>query len=464
MAVRLVESTTQPSLDPETVKTLRGHLDGQLLLPENEGYDEARRVWNGMIDKRPALIVRASGVADIQRAVTFAREHALPISIKGGGHNVAGHAVSDGGLMLDLGGMRAVWVDPEAGTARGQGGALWADVDRETATFGRATTGGVISHTGVGGLTLGGGVGWLVGKHGMTIDNLRSVDLVTADGEFVTASAEEHPDLFWALRGGGGNFGVATSFAFALHPLREVLAGVVAYPVARARDMLAFYREFTAATPDALTVYAQIATNPTLGMRVAAMAVCWSGDLADGARVLEPLRAYGEPVIETIQPTPYAAWQRTFDPKYPHGRRYYWKGSLLADLQDPVLNAIVEHATDPSLPWLNATIECYRGAMNRFGATETAFPHRDAHYQLVIVGAVDDPADDATAITWARGLHAATERYALNGTFLNFNALDRGDRRDRVRAGYGPNWARLVDVKRRYDPQNIFHENNNVAP
>jgi FAD/FMN-containing dehydrogenase len=257
---------------------------------------------------------------------------------------------------------------------------------------------------------------------------------------------------------------VATSFEFALHPLREVLAGGVAYPVARARDMLAFYREFTAATPDALTVYAQIATNPTLGMRVAAMAVCWSGDLAEGARVLEPLRGFGAPVIETIQPTPYADWQRTIDPKYPHGRRYYWKGSLLVDLPDPVLDAIVERAADPALPWLNATIECYRGAMNRIGETATAFPHRDACYQLVIVGACDDPADDATAITWARGLHAATERYALNGTFLNFNALGRGDRRDRVRAGYGPNWARLVDVKRRYDPQNIFHENNNVAP
>ena len=280
----------------------------------------------------------------------------MPVAIKGGGHNVAGLAVSDGGLMLDLGAMRAVRVDPRARTARVQGGALWADVDRETAAFGLATTGGAISDTGVGGLTLGGGVGWLVGKHGMTVDNLRAVDLVTVDGGFVTASAEEHPDLYWALRGGGGNFGVATSFEFELHPQGDVLAGSVAYPIERAHDMLAFYREFTASTPEELAVYAQIATNAGLGMRVAGMAVCWSGDLAEGERVLEPLRRFGTLLIETIQPMPYPAWQRAWDLKYPHGRRYYWKGTLVADLPDPMLDAIVEHAADPSLPWLNATI------------------------------------------------------------------------------------------------------------
>jgi FAD/FMN-containing dehydrogenase len=464
MAVTLVESTTQAPLDPAAVATLRGQLGGKLFLPGEPDYDDTRRVWNGMIDKHPLLIARASGVADVRRAVTFARERGLPVSIKGGGHNVAGLAVTDGGLMLDLSAMRAVSVDPAARTARVQGGALWADVDRETAAFGLATTGGVISHTGIGGLTLGGGVGWLVGKHGMTVDNLRAVDLVTADGEFVTASPEEHPELFWALRGGGGNFGVATSFEFALHPLQGVLAGSVAYPIARAHDMLAFYREFAAATPDELTVYAQIATNASLGMRVAGMAVCWSGDLVEGERVLEPLRRFGTPLIETIQPMPYPAWQRTLDPKYPHGRRYYWKGTLVADLPDPMLDVIVERAADPSLPWLNATIECYRGAMNRVGTTATAFPHRDARYQLVIVGGCDDPADDATAIAWARGLHAATKRFALNGTFLNFNALDGIDRQRRVRAGYGPNWDRLVEIKRRYDPLNIFRENNNIAP
>jgi FAD/FMN-containing dehydrogenase len=298
----------------------------------------------------------------------------------------------------------------------------------------------------------------------MTIDNLRAVDLVTADGEFVTASAEERPELFWALRGGGGNFGVATSFEFALHPLGEVLAGSVAYPIERAHDMLAFYREFTASTPDELAVYAQIATNASLGMRVAGMAVCWSGDLAEGERALEPLRRFGTPLIETIQPMPYPAWQRTLDPKYPHGRRYYWKGTLVTDLPDPMLAAIVERAAGTPLPWLNATIECYRGAMNRVGATATAFAHRDARYQLVVVGGCDDPTDDATAIAWARGLHAATERFALNGTFLNFNAFDEADRRRRVRAGYGPNWDRLVESKRRYDPLNIFRENNNIAP
>ena len=464
MAVTLDEPATQASLDPEAVETLRGRLGGRLLLPGETEYDEARRVWNGMIDKYPALIVRATGVADVRRAVTFAREQEMPVSIKGGGHNVAGLAVTNGGLMLDLSAMRAVAVDPAARTARVQGGALWADVDREMAAFGLATTGGVISHTGVGGLTLGGGVGWLVGKHGMTIDNLRAVDLVDADGEFVTASAAQHPELFWALRGGGGNFGVATSFEFALHPQGNVLAGSVAYPITRAHDVLAFYREFTASTPDELAVYAQIATNPGLGIRVAGMAVCWSGDLAEGARVLEPLRRFGTPLIDTIQPMPYVVWQQALDPKYPHGRRYYWKGTLLADLPEPMLDAVVEHSVDPALPWLNATIECYRGAMNRVGPTATAFPHRDARYQLLAVGGCDDPADDATAIAWARGVHAATERFALNGTFLNFNAFDGVDRQRRVQAGYGFNWDRLVEIKRRYDPANIFCENNNIAP
>jgi hypothetical protein len=452
------------NLDPVVVTAFRDRLGGHLLLPEDAGYDESRRIWNGMIDKHPALIVRAAGVADVRQAVIFAREHNLPLSIKGGGHNVAGHAVSDGGLMLDLGTMRAVRVDPTARTARVQGGALWRDVDRETTAFGLATTGGVVSSTGVAGLTLGGGIGWLIGKHGMTIDNLLSVDLVTADGEFVTAGVESHPDLFWAVRGGGGNFGVATSFEFALHPQGDVLGAILVYPVARAADLLAFYREFTATAPEELNADGIVGTDPESGARVAIIAVCWVGDPAEGQRAIESLRRLGEPLFEMVGPVPYAAWQQAFDTENPSGRRYYWKGNLLRDLPDAVLEAVVDLASAPPLPGLMIAFESYRGAMNRVSASATAFPHRDAHYQLVISGGWDDPADDQVGIGWVRGLHAATEAYALNGGFLNFNAMDETDRSRRVRAGFGQNWDRLVEIKRRYDPHNLFRENNNIVP
>lgn len=463
-AMTLTDSATVRPLDFDAIESLRENLGGQVFVAGVPGYDEARRVWNGMIDKCPALIVRPSGVTDVRRSVDFAQEHGLPVAIKGGGHNVAGHAVTEGGLMLDLSAMRAVRVDPVARTARVQGGALWSAVDRETAAFGLATTGGQISHTGVAGLTLGGGIGWLVGKHGMTIDNLRAVDLVTADGAFVTASDGSHPDLFWALRGGGGNFGVATSFEFALHPRGDVLAGVVAHPITKARDVLAFYREFTATCPDELTVYAQLTTDPNSGARLAAMAAFWPGDPAEGERVLAPLRAFGPPLVDTIRPLPYLVWQQMFDPKYPHGRRYFWKSILVRELADEILDALVERAAVPPLPGLYVTIECYAGPMNRVGATETAFAHREARYQPVVVGSWDDPADDATGIAWARGVHAAIEPHGLNGAFLNFNALDGTDKCDRVRSGYGPNWNRLVEIKRRYDPTNLFRENNNITP
>ena len=468
MTTTLAVPTDRAPIDPETIAPFRDQVGGNVLLPGDDEYDEARRVWNGMIDKRPALIVRPRGAADVRDAVLFAREHGLPLSIKGGGHNVAGHAVTDEGLMLDLGAMRAVWGDPAARVARVQGGALWADVDRETAAYGLATTGGVISSTGVAGLTLGGGIGWLVGKHGMAIDNLLAVDLVTADGELVTASANSHSDLFWALRGGGGNFGVATSFTFALHPQGNVLAGFVAYPIDQARDVLTFYREFTTTAPDELTAYAEISTDAESGERMIAIAVCWPGDLAAGERIIAPLLAFGPPPIHMIEPMPYLAWQQAFDAQFPHGRRYYWKGNLLRELPDDLLDSVVAHATAPPrmgpMAWPLVAFEFYRGPMNRIAPTATAFPHRDARYQLLVIGASDDPADDDASIDWVRGLHAATAHHALNGAFLNFNSLDAPDRGDRVRAGYGINWDRLVAVKRRYDPTNRFREYNNVVP
>ncbi|HEU0116930.1 MAG TPA: FAD-binding oxidoreductase, partial [Thermomicrobiales bacterium] len=451
-------------VDSEAGRAFRQALGGAVLIPGDAGYEAARRVWNGMIDKRPALIVRPRGAADVQRAVAFARERDLPLSIKGGGHNVAGLALVDGGLTLDLSGMRGVWVDPAARLARVQGGALWSDFDRETAAFGLATTGGVISSTGVGGLTLGGGVGWLVGKHALSVDNLRSADLVTADGEQIRASATEHPDLFWAVRGGGGNFGVVTSFEFRLHPQGDVLAGAIAYPMDQARDVLEFYRAFTATCPEALTVYCTLFRDRDSRRRIVAFVLCWPGDLDEGVRVLAPLRAFGTPLFDKVGRMPYAVWQGALDVKWPHGRRYYWKGNLLRDLPDDLLDAAVAFGAEPPIPWGQILIEFYAGAMNRVGVAETAYAQREARYQFVMVGASDDPADDAASVAWVRELHARTERHALNGAFLNFNAVDGGDRIDRVRAAYGPNWERLVAIKRRYDPTNFFRVNNNVVP
>lgn len=457
----VIETNTVTELDG--VLELRSMIAGEVMLPGDEGYDDARQIWNGMIDKYPAFIVRPLGVSDVQCAVRYAVEHTLSVSIKGGGHNVAGHAVGEQSLMIDFSAMKAVRVNPATQTAWVQGGALWEDFDRETSVFGLATTGGVIGSTGVAGLTLGGGIGWLVGKHGMSIDNLISLELVTADGECITASAESHPDLFWALRGGGGNFGVVTGFEFGLHPVTDVLAGMLIYPAEEAKAVLEFYREYTMSTPDALTVYAQFNTDPASGARIIAIAVCWSGPMEDGEAVIAPARNFGTPWLDAISVMPYRQWQAMFDAEFPHGRRYYWKGNLYDQLSDELLDTVVEFGTNPQLASCIATFECYRGKMNRIEPDATAFAHRDARYQLVIIGGWDDPADDAVGKSWVRDFAAATEPMALNGTFLNFNALEQRDRSQRVQAGFGPNWDRLVAIKRRYDPTNLFRENNNIA-
>ncbi len=437
MASLATPTGASPLTDPELIDDFQSRLGGQVVAPGQTGYDHSRTLWNGMIDQRPALIACPVGVSDVMRSIKFAREHELELSVKGGGHNVAGYAVTDGGLMLDLGAMREVRVDPDRRTARAGGGARWADLDRETGVFNLATTGGVISTTGVGGLTLGGGVGWLVGKHGLASDNLVSVDAVTAAGEHVTASLESHPDLFWALRGGGGNFGVATSFEFQLHPQQMVIAGMVAHPPEQAREALEFFREYTATAPDDLTVYVSLLAEPEHGQRVAAFAFCWSGDLAEGEKALQPLLGFGSPVLTMVDTMPYATWNGGNDALFPEGRRYYWKGGMMREIDDQVLDAIARFAANPPLPWLNATIECYSGAMNRLDPATTAYPHRDARYQVVIIGAWDDPEHDSQGRAWARDLYAEVEPYAKRGQFLNFNNVDDSDRQERIRAGYG---------------------------
>ena len=444
--------------------TLAGSIHGHLLVEGDPRYDEARKVWNGMIDRRPAAIVRPVDELDVQASVRFAREHQLPLTVKGGGHNVAGHALADGGLMIDMGLMNGIEVDPTGAIAHIRGGALWRDVDAATARFGLATTGGVIPSTGVAGLTLGGGIGWLVGKHGMVIDNLRSVTMVTADGEIVTASPTSHPDLFWAVRGGGGNFGVALSFDIAVYPLDNVLAGVVAYPANDARAVLEFYRDFVASAPDELTAYAEIATDVESGMRVVGIAVCWPGDLDEGERLVAPLRAFGEPLVCEIGPVPYVEWQAAFEHEFPHGRRYYWKSALLDRLDDCVIDALVDHACLSELPWTIAAIEWYRGPMNRVDPAATAFPHRNAQFQLVASSGWDDPADDAKGPEWARTIHRAVAPVSLAGTFHNFDSWGERDDLARAQAAWGANLDRLRAIKRGYDPENLFSGNTNIPP
>lgn len=454
-------TATDATLD---IAALRDRLAGSLHLPGEEEYDERRRVWNGMIDRRPALIVVPASEADIQASVRFAAGAGLAVSIKGGGHNVAGHAVGEDALMLDLGDMRDVVVDPDRRVATAQGGALWGDLDRATAAYGLATTGGVIASTGVAGLTLGGGIGWLVGKHGMAIDNLREVRIATADGSLRTASETSHPDLFWALRGGGGNFGVVTSFTFALYPLTDVLAGYAAWPIAEARRVLDFYRSFTMSAPEELTCYAELSTDAESGERVIALGFCWPGDLAVGEEILAPVFGFGEPIATEHGPMPYVEWQAAFEAQFPHGRRYYWKSSLHRALPDSALDAIARLGESPPVAWATIEIEWYRGAMNRVDPAATAFAHRDAEYQIVCVGGWDDPADDEAGVAWTRAVHAAASEGALDGAFLNFSSVDGEQMSRRVLAGYGANLSRLREIKRRYDPENLFRVNNNVAP
>jgi FAD/FMN-containing dehydrogenase len=462
--------TTTESPDEATVQALRTRLHGDLLNPGDEGYEAARTVYNGMIDRYPSYVVRATGAADVMAAVDFAREHDLLLSVKGGGHNFAGTAVCDDGLTIDCSGMDSVRVDPDARTARVGPGATWVDFDHEAGAFGLATTGGLVSTTGVAGLTLGGGQGYLAREHGLTVDNLRSVDLVTADGGFVRASEEENPDLFWALRGGGGNFGVVTSFEFDLHPIGpEVIAGPIFHPYEDTREALRFYREFTADAPDELACYALVVRVPPetpfpeayRGESSIAFAVCYAGPTDEAAAALEPLRTFGDPLLDAVGPMPYATLQRSFDDGSPEGYRWYTKAHYLAHLSDGAIDTIVEF-TDPFPGSLTqVALEPMGGAIVRVDPTATAFPHRDAAYSFGIWPGWDDPEHDDDMIEWALEFHAAMAPYATDGVYANY--LDR-DEDERVGAAYGENYERLVEIKDEWDPENLFRMNQNVEP
>ncbi len=452
------------TLAAERHEVLSEGFGGVLTGPDDQDYEELRRCHNGMIDKRPALIARCRGAADVARAVRFAVDEGVELAVRGGGHNVGGRSMSDGGLVVDLSLMRGVDVDPRGRTARVQGGALWADVNREAHAHGLAVTGGQFSTTGVGGYTLGGGLGWLMGVCGLAVDNLVEAEVVLASGEIVRASEDEHPDLFWALRGGGGNFGVVTSFVFRLHPIAEVVGGLVAHPFEAAGALLRFYREFTRRIPDDLMVYAGLAPAPDgSGVPLAAFLVCHAGPRERAERELRSLLDWGEPVLTQVGPMPYPAINEMLDPMSPRGALNYWKSSFLRGLDDELLDTLVEQFGSCPAPLAPIVIEHFHGAVTRVDPQATAVPHREAGYNLIIPAAWFDPADSEACIAWTRETYAAIEPHRADGRWLNYYGEDDGGD-EALRAAYGPNAKRLAEVKGRYDPENVFHLNQNIEP
>ena len=453
------------------VRELKDGFEGEVLLPASPGYDEARAIWNAMIDRRPAVIARCAGSGDVARAVRAGRRSGLRLAIRAGGHNIGGLALVDGGLVIDLSRMRRATVDAAARRATIEAGATLAELDAATQAHGLATPVGINSTTGIAGLTLGGGFGWLSRKHGMTIDNLEAAEVVTAEGEVVRASAGEHPDLFWALRGGGGNFGVVTRFEYRLHPVGpEVLSGLIVYPQAEALQVLKAYREFAAKAPDDLTVWAVLRDAPPLpflppsvhGTGVVVLALCYAGDPARGTALVEPLRRFGSPAGEHIGVQPFAAWQQAFDPLLTAGARNYWKSHNLLRLDDALLDAVVKAAANLPSPHSEIFIAAVGGAMGRPAPESAAYRHREAPFILNVHGRWDTKAEDARGVAWAREFFRATLPFSAGGAYVNFMTDEEGE--DRVRASYGDNYDRLVRVKRAWDPQNVFSVNQNIRP
>jgi hypothetical protein len=461
MADDRTSTLTHPGIDGAGVEAFTAGFRGHLLWPGDGGYHEARKLWNGMFDRRPALIARCAGTADVVRAVNFARDHGVLVAVRGGGHSFPGHSVCDGGLVIDLSAMTAIRVDPVARTARAQGGARWIDFDHETQAFGLATTGGTVSDTGIAGLTLGGGLGWLSGKHGLTVDNLISADVVLADGRLVTASATENQDLFWGLRGGSGNLGIVTSFEYRLHPVGPtILGGMVAYPLRAAREVLRFYRQFSRSAPDELTTYAAL-VDPPGGETVVALFCCYSGPLAVGEEVVRPLRRLGPPVHDALGPMPYVAQQRIFDDGFPAGSHYYTKGDFLADLPDGAIEVLVEYAARKPSVLSGVLVQTVCGAASRVPPSAMAFAHRRFPYAPVIVSRWLEAADSEKNVGWARDLWRALQSFAGGGVYVNDLSHDDAPR---IRIAYGENYDRLAALKRTYDPDNFFRLNPNVAP
>ncbi len=456
---------TQNFVDTQTLKS---KIKGRIILPADSEFDEARQIWNAMIDRRPAVIVQTASAADVAPAIAFAREKGLEISIRGAGHNIAGNALCENGLVVDFSRMKKVRVDAASKRAYVEPGATLADLDEATQAHGLATPVGINSTTGIAGLTLGGGFGWLTRKYGMTIDNLASVDMITADGKKIRASENENADLFWAVRGGGGNFGVVTQFEFQLFPVGpEIFAGLMVFPFSQAKQILTKYRQFVTSAPEELNVWVVLRKAPPLpflpesvhGKEVVVLPIFFSGATAEGEKLIAPLRAFGDAHGEHIGAQPYVQWQKAFDPLLTPGARNYWKSHNFTELADGALDSIIEYAGKLPTPQCEIFIGLIAGAPNRIAPDAMAYAHRDAKFVLNVHGRWDEAKDDQKSIAWAREFFKASAPYASAGAYVNFMTEEEGDR---VAAAYGSNYARLVEIKKRYDPENVFHLNQNI--
>ena len=449
--------------DPALLDDLAGRISGRVLAPADDGFDAARRVHNGLVDRNPAVIIRCRSAADAAAGVRFARAAGLDVCVRGGGHNVAGRAVVDGAVMIDLAEMKGIQVDPGARTVRAEGGVTWAELNGAAAEHGLAVTGGAISTTGIAGLTLGGGLGWLMAKHGLAADNLLAVELVTAEGDVLDVTEDSAPDLFWALRGGGGNFGIATTFTYRAHPLDMVTGGLIAHPFEAAGDMLRFYREAAAAANDDTTVFAGVVHAPDgSGHKLAAMVVFHTGEAEQAEQDLAPFTSWGSPLVVDVGRMPYPVMNTLLDAGYPAGALNYWLSSFTRGLTDELIDTVVERFTSVPSPMTVVLLEHFHGAVTRIGVTDAAVPHRTEGWNLLVPSVWMDPAATDENIAWTRETHKALAPHLDERRWLNYLDDDQGD--DAVRAAYGPNYARLLEVKRRYDPENVFRHNHNIDP
>ncbi len=451
------------TLKEAAVADFKKSLRGELLCPGGAGYDDARKIWNANIDKHPALIARCVGVADVIDSVNFARDNNLLVSVRGGGHSFPGTCVADGGMVIDLSWMNSVRVEPVRRTVHAEGGAKWGDFDRETQAFGLATTGGTNYDTGIAGLTLGGGMGWLGGKHGMALDNLISVDIVTADGHLRLASATETPDLFWAVRGGGGNFGVVTSFEYQLHPVEPLMVGLVIYPLEKAREVLRFYHEFAGTAPDELNTASGLATLQD-GTPVVAIVACYNGSLKEGEKTLKPLKEFGQPIMAQFGPMPYVQVQHLLDNFTPEGHQYYEKAHFMTDIGDGAIDTLIDSYARASSPGNLLVLQQQGNAANRVPRDSTAYSHRDAKYNLILIACWTDPGESEIHVRWTRDLWEALVPYSTGGVYVNNVGSEADDGATMIRSAYGANYPRLAVLKKKYDPANLFRHNQNIKP
>lgn len=452
------------SINESTLEEFDPEFQAKLLRPGDSEYETARQIHNGMIDKHPALIARCTGVSDVVNAVKLGVKSGLEISVRGGGHNVGGRAVCDDGLMIDLSGMKGIYVDPQARMVRAQSGVNWGEFNRETQLHGLAATGGAVSSTGVSGLTLGGGLGWLMGKHGLAIDSLVSVEMVTASGEVLQASEKENSDLFWGLRGGGGNFGVATSFEFSLYDVGPtVIGGLVTYPFDQARDVMKFYREFTADLPDELTVFAALTHAPDgSGTPLVAILACHCGSLEEGEAAVEPIKAFGEPAMVQMGPMPYSAVNQMLDAGFPKGALNYWKSGFLSDMSDEAIDSMIAQFSNCPSGMTGMVLEHLHGAAVRVQPDESAFSHRGAGYNLLLASVWLEPSESDKNVAWTRETFNVMEQFMRDASYVNY--LGDDETADRIQGAYGDNYDRLQKLKSHYDSDNIFHMNQNILP